>query len=99
MSEVTIEVEKREDRARAPTAGPRRAGKIPAVVYGGGKETVPIQVDRKILVDILKKGGGENPIFLLKLAGTDKSRHAMIRDMQIDPVTRQVVAHRLPAHR
>ena len=38
-----------------------------------------------------KKGGGGNAIFLLKLAGTDKSRHAMIREMQIDPVSRQIV--------
>ena len=52
---------------------------------------MPIQVDRKSLVDMLKKGGGENTIFLLKLTGTDKTRHAMIREMQVDPVSRQIL--------
>jgi large subunit ribosomal protein L25 len=69
----------------------RSRGEIPGIVYGAGKDTVPIRLDRKTLVETLKKGGGENAIFLLKLSGTDKSRHAMIREMQIDPVSRQIV--------
>ena len=59
------------------------------MVYGGGKESVSIEVDRKILLDMMKGHGGENPIFLLKLG--DKERHAMIRHMQIDPLSRQVI--------
>ncbi len=33
---------------------PRAAGKIPAVVYGGGKDRVPVEVDRKTLLDLMK---------------------------------------------
>ncbi len=90
MSEtMTIEVQPRQETGKNANRRSRSAGKIPAVVYGGGKESVAIEVDRKTLVDTMKGHGGENPIFLLKLG--DKERHAMIRHMQLDPVSRQVI--------
>lgn len=90
MSEtMNIEVHPREETGKNANRRSRARGKIPAVVYGGGKESVSIEVDRKTLVDTMKGHGGENPIFLLKLG--DKERHAMIRNMQIDPMSRQVI--------
>src|SRR5215510_16412037 len=89
MSEITsIEVSPRENTGKNANRRARVSGAIPAVVYGGGKESVAIQVDRKTLIDTLKGHSGENPIFLLKLG--DKERHAMIRNMEVDPVSRQV---------
>lgn len=64
---------------------------MPAVVYGAGKPTVPITLDRKALQDAFRGGAGENAIFLLKLAGSDQSRHAMIRDLQRDPLSRKTL--------
>jgi large subunit ribosomal protein L25 len=90
MSEtMNIEVQPREETGKNANRRSRGRGKIPAVVYGGGKESVSIEVDRKTLVDTMKGHAGENPIFLLKLG--DKERHAMIRNMQIDPMSRQVI--------
>jgi large subunit ribosomal protein L25 len=90
MSEQrSIEVKRRETVGANANRRLRAAGRIPAVVYGGGKESVSIEVDRKTLVDTMKGHGGENPIFLLKLG--DKERHAMIRNLQVDPVSRQVI--------
>lgn len=86
---MTLEVNPREQTGKNANRRSRAAGKIPAVVYGGGKESVAIEVDRKTLIDTLKGHAGENPIFLLKLG--DKERHAMIRNMQTDPVSRQVI--------
>lgn len=88
----SIEVSRRETVGANANRRLRAAGRIPAVVYGGGKDTVPVQVDRKTLIDLLKSGGSENAIFLLKLADSGgQERHAMIRDMQIDPLSRQVI--------
>ena len=88
--EVTIEVERREGSGKGASGRLRKADLIPAVVYGGEKEPISIQVPRKLLLGIFKNGGSENRIFLLKLAGTTQSRHAMIRDLQVNPVTHQV---------
>jgi len=91
MAETTIEVQRRESVGKSEVRRLRRAEMIPAVLYGAGRESVPIQVPRRTLLELFKEGGHENRIFLLKLSGTDKSRHAMVRDLQIDPVTSQVV--------
>jgi large subunit ribosomal protein L25 len=90
MSEtMQIEVNPREETGKNANRRARAAGKIPAVVYGGGKDSVPVVIDRKTLLDMMKGHSGENPIFLLKLG--DKERHAMIRHMEVDPVSRQVI--------
>jgi large subunit ribosomal protein L25 len=86
---MTIEVQPRNETGKNANRRARTAGKIPAVVYGGGKESVAIEVDRKTLVDLMKGHSGENPIFLLKLG--DKERHAMIRHTDVDPLTRHVI--------
>src|SRR6476659_210265 len=93
MSEQrTIEVTRRQTVGANANRRLRAAGKTPAVVDGGGKDTVPVQIDRKTLVDLLKSGGSENAIFLLKLADSGgQERHAMIRDLQSDPLSRQGV--------
>ena len=91
MSEMSIQVEKREKTGKGGCRQARMRGLIPAVVYGSGKDSVPVQVDRKTFLDLMKKAGSENPIFLLKLSDTGQERHAMIRDMQKNPLSRQVI--------
>ena len=90
MSEITIQIEKREKTGKSGSRQARVAGAVPAVVYGGGLDSLSVQVDRKTMADLFRKGAGENQIFLLQLAGTDKTRHAMIRDMQVNPITNQL---------
>jgi large subunit ribosomal protein L25 len=89
MKTIELAVEKRSTIGKNEARRSRAGGRIPAVVYGAGKPNVPISVDRKALSDLFREGAGENAIFLLKLAGSDQSRHAMIREMQRDPVSRK----------
>jgi large subunit ribosomal protein L25 len=91
MSEMTIEVEQRKKTGTNSNRRLRSSGQIPAVVYGAGKDSVPIHVDRKRLVEMLRHSGGDNAIFLLKLSGGGDERHAMIREMQLDPITREIL--------
>jgi large subunit ribosomal protein L25 len=58
-------------------------------VYGAGKPTVEVSVDRETLSTAFREGAGEHAIFLLKLGGSDQSRHAMIKELQRDPVSRK----------
>ncbi len=90
MNEVTIEVQRREATGKSAVRRLRQQDLIPAVLYGGEKEPVAIQVPRKLILGLFKQGGSENRIFQLLLAGTGQTRHAMIRDMQVDPLTHQV---------
>ncbi len=92
MSELTIEVAQRENLGKNANRRTRAAGKIPAVVYGGGRDTVAIEVDRPTILSMLRSGSGENTIFLLKLEGGKKSRHAMIKEMQVDSQT-DIIQH------
>jgi large subunit ribosomal protein L25 len=89
MKTIELAVEKRSTIGKNEARRSRAGGRIPAVVYGAGKPNVPISVDKKALSDLFREGAGENAIFLLKLAGSDQSRHAMIREMQRDPVSRK----------
>jgi large subunit ribosomal protein L25 len=91
MSEMTIQVEKRERTGKGGSRESRRKGMIPGVVYGGGKDSVPIQLDRKTFVEMMKKSDSENPIFRLQLSDSGQERHAILRDLQRDPVSRMVI--------
>jgi large subunit ribosomal protein L25 len=91
MKTIELNVEKRSTIGKGEARRSRAAGRIPAVVYGAGKPNVPISVDRKALSDVFREGAGENAIFLLRLAGSDQSRHAMIKELQRDPVSRKPV--------
>ncbi|MGH9379225.1 MAG: 50S ribosomal protein L25 [Thermoanaerobaculia bacterium] len=91
MSELTIEVHERPGRGKSANRKLRAAGKIPAVVYGGGREPKSIEIDAHVLHELLRKSGSEHAVFLLKLGDTGKSRHTMIRDLSVDPVSRRIL--------
>ena len=45
--DLTIEVQRREETGKSANRRLRREEMIPAVVYGGGKEAISIQMPRK----------------------------------------------------
>ena len=91
MKTIELNVEKRSTTGKNEARRSRVDGRIPGVVYGAGKPNVSISVGHKELSDVFREGAGENAIFLLKLAGSDQSRHAMIRELQRHPVSRKPV--------
>lgn len=62
----------------------RRDGKIPAVIYGAGKDSLSISVDPRVVTRILNSETGHNTIFDLTLDG-EKTK-AMIVDWQYEPI-------------
>jgi large subunit ribosomal protein L25 len=91
MSEdFNILVHTREETGKNVNRRIRSRGDIPAVLYGAERDTVPIVVERRKMQEAFRHGASENTIFLLKRAESDQQRHARIREMQIDPVTREI---------
>jgi large subunit ribosomal protein L25 len=62
----------------------RRDGKVPAVVYGAGKDALSVSVDPRQVKSILHSKTGHNTIFDLTLDG-EKTK-AMIVDWQYEPI-------------
>jgi len=91
MAEVTLEVSRREKAGKEIAKKLRASGQVPAVVYGAHRDPVAITVDRKSVTELIQKSDhGVRSIFLLKMSGTDQQRHAMIKDIQIDPISRRM---------
>jgi large subunit ribosomal protein L25 len=86
MTQVSnVEAEPREDFGRNAARRLRHAGRIPAVVYGGGGPAIPIVVDPRKISEILHSESGHNAIFTLDIRGRAPAR-VMLRDWQVDPV-------------
>ena len=90
MAEILIEAAPREAGSSNEARRMRRERKLPAVVYGGGKESHTITLDPGEIVSILKSESGQNTIFKLKIADGSEE-NVMIFDVQIDPVKRSLV--------
>lgn len=89
MDKTTLQAEVRESRGKGPARRLRMQGKLPAVFYGPGIDPTPLTVDPK---DVRKSLGGEygrNTLF--ELAFGDKAELAMVREVIVEPVGRELV--------
>jgi large subunit ribosomal protein L25 len=80
----TLEAQTRKPGTKNEARRVRRDGKIPAVVYGAGKDSLAISVDPRVVTRILNSVTGHNTIFDLALDG-EKTK-AMIVDWQYEPI-------------
>ena len=85
LEQNTLEAQPREAGTKNDARAVRRGGKIPAVVYGAGKESVAISVDPRHVLRILNSVTGHNTIFDLALTGGEPTK-AMIVDWQYEPI-------------
>ena len=88
--DLTVAV--REQVGKGAARSMRRAGKIPAVLYGQG-ECLLLTVNPEELVKILKSHAGSTALISLTVNGakSKQDRTALLRDYQIDPVTGAVL--------
>lgn len=63
----------------------RRAGRVPAIVYGAGKDPLPISIDPRMLHAEMSKPGFFSQLFDIDLDGG--SQRVLCRDVQLHPVT------------
>jgi large subunit ribosomal protein L25 len=79
-----LEAQPREAGTKNHARRVRREGKIPAVVYGAGKDATPVTVDPRHVLRILRSDSGHNTIFDLAMNGAQTK--AMIVDWQYEPI-------------
>lgn len=84
---VILEVESRAVTGGSACRRIRRAGKIPGNVYGLDRPPFKVMVNPKRIDEMLRLGSGVNTVFQLSLSGENKTREAMIKELQRDPVT------------
>jgi large subunit ribosomal protein L25 len=85
LEQNILEAEPRESGTKNQARRVRREGKIPAVVYGAGKDALPVSVDPRHVLRILRSDSGHNTIFDLALNGGERTK-AMIVDWQYEPI-------------
>lgn len=83
MEEIVLVAEKRVNLTKGQIKDYRRKGKIPAIVYGEGREALPLFVDQKQFQKILHTSLGENVIIHLEINGTSP-KTVIIKEIQRD---------------
>jgi large subunit ribosomal protein L25 len=81
-----IEAESRSRAGKGVARATRRAGKVPAVIYGAKQEPSLIALDPRIVMRELKRGGWRSRLYEISVDGQQKSR-ALMRDVQFHPVS------------
>ena len=90
MEKIALKVEIREGRGKGSARSIRRAGSVPAVMYGLGEPT-PIVINRKELVKIINAGGGASTLLSVQVGGKGQERLAILKDFQTDPVKNELL--------
>ncbi|MGH9183000.1 MAG: 50S ribosomal protein L25 [Acidimicrobiales bacterium] len=88
MPEVNLVAETGRSPGSRPSRRLRRAGKIPAVVYGHGRDPVSVAVPYRDLRAALTTEAGMNALIDLDVAGTRQL--TIVRDVQRDPVRNDI---------
>ena len=83
--DITVAAEVRTSRGKNEARRTRRAGQIPAVVYGAYKDPVAVALSPREIGKIIHSGTGYNTIFNLAIAGGETTP-VMLVDRQVDPI-------------
>lgn len=88
----TLKADKREVKGTTASKRLRRSGIVPGVIYGSSQREYMIQLDSKAFFDLAKKQGSQNFIVNIEIDGADeKTKLAIVQDIQRDPLTGQLI--------
>ena len=86
--QIEINAQKREAQGTGASRRLRRAGTVPGIVYGGGKEAVSIELNHKELFLQFRHEAFHASILNLNLDG--KKEQVLLRDYQMHPVRNDI---------
>lgn len=83
MANFTLKVEKRDDLGTGASRRLRKAGKIPAIIYGGDKEAVSLLMDHDKLLHATEDKSFFSSEIILDIEG--KKEKVLIKALQRHP--------------
>jgi large subunit ribosomal protein L25 len=89
MAVIPLSAEKRESIGKGGARKARAAGKIPAILYGHGETPLPVSIGARTFQLALQQHKGGNAIVNLTVNGGEFT--ALIREVQYDPLSREIV--------
>ncbi|MBT3270116.1 50S ribosomal protein L25 [Candidatus Poribacteria bacterium] len=89
MQQVRIEAETRDGRGKGAARSLRRAGRLPAVVYGAGEEARPIDIDTRAFRDAIVNEAADRALISLTVGG--ERLLAIVKEVQQHPVWRDLL--------
>ncbi len=86
---LTITAEARNELGKKVAKQLRKTGRIPAIIYGGDIDSIPVSIDLEAAKAILKSEAGENTV--LNIKREDQQVAAMIKDIQYDYLSEHII--------
>ncbi len=92
MHQVSLAAESRTNVGKGAARSLRRDGRVPAVIYGHGRDPLPLSVDHKEVGRLLEVIGGEAALVNVSIDGAAAGQ-VIVREVQRNPVKRSDVIH------
>jgi len=89
MASAQLSATPRDGTGKGSARSLRAQGKIPAVIYGHGREPQSLAIETRDLEKLLSKISAESPVIELSMDG--KSARTLIREIQRHPFKRQIL--------
>jgi len=91
MGLVNLTVHPRSTTGKNANRRTRAAGRVPAVVYGKDRTTETVELDAHTFGVALSHLAGRTAIFSLEMEGASEAPIALLREVQRNPVTDQIL--------
>lgn len=86
---ITLKAETRSETGKKIAKKLRKEGRIPAIYYGEGEESIPISLAVNDIKAILKSGSGENTV--LRIHREAAQMDAMLKEVQYDYLSDNII--------
>lgn len=89
MASANLSVSTRDSSGKGSARSLRKSGRVPAIIYGHGREPQALSINTRDLEKLLEQISAENTVIDLDLDG--KSSRTLIREIQRHPFKRQIL--------
>ena len=91
METIEIPIELRDASDKRAAGRLRRSGNLPGVFYGPKAAAVPLQVNKREILNSISDLGGSHLIRMKSTSSALQGKVALIKEVQVHPVTGQIL--------